>query len=131
MSRNRIAFEVSDDVPAAGANSNSDSIDLEAVAPGAVGGELDLEMVVPALASLADDKDLDIHFEDSADDTTFADIEGTPTIKLTGASGTGAGAKTVKFRLPPDVKRYIRFNVAKEAAGGDDTGVDVTLYGKF
>lgn len=127
--RNRrdASFLTSLTLPAAGANANSDSIDLEAVAPGVTAESIEVEIAHPALASLANDKDLTIHLEDSADDSTFADISELASVVSTGAGGAGAAAKTVTLKLPSDVRRYIRINAAVEADGGDNTGSAATL----
>lgn len=114
-------------LPAAAANADSDSIDLEAVAPGVTAESFEVEIAHPALANLADDKDLTIHLKDSADDSSFADISTLASVVSTGAGGSGAAAKTVTVKLPGDVRRYIRINAAVESAGGDNTGSAATL----
>lgn len=115
-------------LPAANANANSDSIDLEAVAPGATAEAIELEVALPATPSLADDKDITIHLEDSADDSTFADIASLASIVDTGVATSQGGAGVTRvYKLPPDVRRYIRINAAVEDAGGDNTGVSVTV----
>jgi hypothetical protein len=125
--RKDASFLTSLPLPAAGAAADSGSIDLEATAPGVTAESIEVEIAHPALASLADDKDLTIHLEDSADDSSFADISELSSIVSTGAGGGGAAAKTVTLKLPSDVKRYIRINAAVEAAGGDNTGSAATL----
>jgi len=112
-------------LPAANANHNTDTIDLEQT----VGGQIEniaFEVVVPATPALVESKKITIKVQDSADDSSYADID--PLISTTIVGGTGGGeAKTVRFRLPPTARRYIRLNLAVENGGGDNTGVSVTF----
>lgn len=112
-------------MPAAAATANSASIDLEQTPPNELPVEVLIE--VPALPALEDGKDATITFQDSADDSSFAAVDQIAAITLTGAGGAGASATSMRFRLPSDIRRYIRFSAAVEAAGGDNTAVDVTM----
>lgn len=118
-------LEVSLTLPAANANANSDSIDIEAVGPAAL-ESVELEISVPELTALVEDKTLTVTVQDSADDTTFASIAALGTLVVTGGSGDGADATSRKVRLPSTTRRYIRINAAVEADGGDNTGSAVT-----
>ena len=113
-------------LPAANANHNTDTIDLEQL----TGGDLEniqFEISVPATPALADTKKITITVQDSADDITFAAIDPLISTTVTGvATGQGGPAKTVRFRLPPNARRYIQLNLAVENSGGNNTGVDVT-----
>jgi hypothetical protein len=60
--------------------------------------------------------------EDSADNSTFAAVDPAVTTTIT-AADSALAAKTVLFRLPPNVKRYIRI-----AQTGDTLG---TVTGTF
>lgn len=113
-------------LPAAAANHNTDALDTEQT----VGGILEniaFEVVIPALPSLADAKSLTVKVQDSADNSSFADLDPLISTTVTGASSAGSAAKTVRFRLPPSARRYIALNLAVAASGGDNTAKSVTF----
>lgn len=114
-------------LPAAGAAAVTDSIDLKAEEVGPIGANLEVHVEIPALASLSDDKDAVVSFEDSADDSTFAAVTEMGSLTVTGAGGAGSSAATERFYLPPSVKRYLRATTSVEASGGDNTGDSITV----
>lgn len=118
-------------LPAAAATANSTAIDLESEAPGVVLETIELEVSIPALPALADDKTLTVTIQDSADGTTFAAIESLADIVLEGSGGEGNSGKTRRYKLPGNTRRYIRVSAAVEAAGGNNTGVSVTVTPLF
>jgi hypothetical protein len=112
-------------LPAANANNDTSSIDLGA------GGVFQPESVevlvsVPALPALVEAKKVTIKLQDSANNSSFADVDPLIQTVVTGGVGGGAAAKAVRFKLPAPVRRYIRWNQAVENAGGDNTGVSVS-----
>lgn len=114
-------------LPAAGASASTDSVDLGADRVGPVGNEVEVHITVPDLANLADDKDLTITFEDSADDSSWAAIAEAPVFTLTGAGGSGASGITRRIYLPPSTRRYFRVTAVVEAAGGDNTASSLSV----
>jgi len=108
----------------AAAGANSDAFDLEQ----AVGGDIEplaVELALPAEALLSDAKVLSYALQDSADGVTFAQVDPCGVITTqTGAGGAGVAAKTVRFRLPPITRRYIRIAQTVTATPG-------TLSGSF
>lgn len=114
-------------LPAAGAAANSTSVDLHALEVGPVGANLEVHFTIPDVPDLADTKDLTVTFQDSADNSTFAAVAGTPTLTFTGAASAGASGNKVRFYLPPATRRYVRGSYAVEADGGDNTGVSGVL----
>ena len=70
-------------LPAAGASNNSDTITLGTEPP----EELQVELSVPALPSLADTKTATFTFQDSADNPSFAAIPELATLVMTGSGG--------------------------------------------
>ncbi len=114
-------------LPAAAATNYSDSIDLGDQAPGLQHEAKQIEVAIPALPSLADAKTYTATLQDSADDSTFADVAPLAPIILTGAGGAGADAKTQLFPLPKDLRRYLRVKSVVQSAGGDNTAKSVTL----
>lgn len=114
-------------LPAAGANNNSDSIDLGSPTPIVVGDSIEVEVALPALANLVEDKTVTCTLQDSADDSTFAAITGLSTLVVTGKTSGGAAAASRVVRLPSSVRRYIRVNTAVLTSGGDNTASSVTF----
>jgi hypothetical protein len=112
-------------LPAAGAANATDSIDLQKVDASFEG--IEVEIAVPALPSLADTKTVTVTLKDSADNATFAAIAELATLVLTGAGGAGAAAASRVVRLPSSTRRYLRADIAVEAAGGDNTAKSATL----
>lgn len=113
--------------PAAGASNQTNSIDLGHL--GGVGVPAEgacLLINIPAMAALADAKKLTIKLQDSADNSSFADVDPLISTFVIGAGGAGCAAKEVEFPLPSTVRRYIRCDQTEEAAGGDITGSTVT-----
>lgn len=114
-------------LPAAAATNYTDFIDLGDQAPGLKLDDWQLEIAVPALASLVDAKTYIATLQDSADGVTAADVAPLAPVTLLGAGGAGAAAKTQLYPLPKDLRRYVRVKSAVLAAGGDNTAASVTL----
>lgn len=119
-------FTTTKALPAAAANNNTASFDLGQKTAGEL-EQIECEIAIPALPALVEAKTVTIKLQDSADDSSFADTDPLISTVVTGAVGNGAAAKTVRFRLPPAVRRYIRLNQAVLTAGGDNTGVSTTF----
>jgi len=113
-------------LPAAAATNYSDAIDFGSNRIGPLADDVEVVVSVPALPSLVDAKTLIITVQDSADNSSFAAVAGTPVITLTGAGGVGASALDTRFKLPPLTRQYVRFSQAVLTAGGDNTAVSVT-----
>ncbi len=118
---------VSKALPAAAATNYSDAIDLGDQAPGLKLKSWQIEVAIPALPSLVDAKTYTGTLQDSADNSTFADLAPLAPIVLTGAGGAGVAATTKLFPLPKDIRRYLRLKNAVLTAGGDNTAKSVSL----
>lgn len=114
-------------MPAQNTNHNFDSIDLGSGIP----DDVLLELVVPALPSLANGQTMTFQFQDSADNSSFAAIPELATLVLTGGGGVGAAAATRTVALPPSCRRHVRVNIAASATAGDNTAVSATLQPLF
>jgi len=121
------ALKVTKACPAAGANHNTDTIDLGCTNPGASVESFEVEIAIPALPNLADGKTLTVKLQDSADDTSFADIAELASVVVTGASSNGSAAATRTVRLPSTTKRYVQANLAVAGSGGDNTAKSVVV----
>jgi len=111
--------------PAAGVADDTTTIDLQSA--GYKPETMALNIAWPALPALVDTKTIIFTVKDSADDSSYATINGGPTYTLTGAGGVGVAAGNINLRLPATTRRYIRVNRAVLAAGGDNTGVTNTV----
>lgn len=120
-----ILLKVTKALPAAAASATSDTLDL-----GPNGGahleSARLQLELPALPSLVDAKTVTLTVRDSADDSTFADVEGYGSMVVTGAGGAGAAAKTYVLKLHNHVRRYVRIKIDVLTAGGDNTAKSLT-----
>lgn len=121
------ALSKSKALPAAGAANYSTSIDLGSTKLGPLADLIEIEIAIPATPSLVDDKTIILTLKDSADDSTFAAIAAVGTLTVTGAGGAGAAAASLRVKLPPATRRYLRVDAAVLAAGGDNTAVSYTL----
>lgn len=101
------------------AGANTASFDLEQIEGGDIGAVV-FELAGPALltAQLADTKVVTYTLQDSADGSSFAAVDPLITTTQTGAGGAGAAAKTVRFRLPANTRRYVRIAQTATASPG-------------
>lgn len=67
-----------------------------------------------------------IVLQDSADNATFANTNPSVIVSLVGVASTGSVAVKRKLPLPPEVRRYIRFQQFVPTNGG--TGSNATVY---
>lgn len=114
--------------PAAAATANSASIDTGSVYSQAERVEYAISW--PALAALADTKNVIFNVQDSADGSSgWANIGITKTI--TGAGGAGVALGEYLFRLASSTRRYIRVSAALDSAGGTITASSFTVTPYF
>lgn len=113
-------------LPAAGATAYTPSLDFGS-AGDPVLEEVEVEIAIPATPDLADDKTITCTLQDSADDSSFGDIEEFAAVVITGAGGVGAAASSTKLRLPRTTKRYVRLKTVVLAAGGDNTAIEAVV----
>jgi hypothetical protein len=124
--RRDAALTTTKECPAAGQNHNTATIDLKSTTAGAFADSVEVEIVIPALPSLANGKTLTVKLQDSANGSTYADIPQLAALIVTGGTN-GSAAATRVIRLPSSAKRYLRANLAVAADGGDNTGKSVTV----
>lgn len=126
-----IALQVTGAYPAQNTTKNFTAIDLEQVLPDVAAEHFEVQLSTPATPSLADGQTITFTLQDSADNSSFAAIGGLATFVRTGAGGAGAAASTENYRLPSDVRRYIRMSVVTSATAGDNTAVSPTMKLRF
>lgn len=108
-------------VAIAQAGANSATFDLEQ----SVGGDIEdivLEIAAPTAAGISDTKVITYTVKDSADGVTFAVLDPTIVTTQTGAGGAGITAKTVRVKLPPIARRYVRVEQTASATSGTFSG---------
>lgn len=118
------SFATTKALPAAAAAHNTSSFDLDQIEGGQIEG-VEAEIVIPALTALVEAKTVTIKLQDSADDSSFADVDPLVQTSVVGATGNGCAAKTVRFRFPPGTRRYVALNIAVAASGGDSTAKSI------
>lgn len=113
-------------LPAAAANNSSASIDL-GPKPYPTIETIQARIGIPATTTLVDDKDITFKIQDSADNSTFADVAALAPFIVGGKTGNGSDAAERVVSLPPSVRRYVRVNAAVEASGGNNTPTSYTF----
>lgn len=88
---------------------------------GALAGRAKLFLAVPAIVGLSNTKVQAFTIQDSADNSTFADVAAYPTKSYTGAGGTGAPAADYTFEWRSELKRYIRIKMVLDGTPGTIT----------
>jgi hypothetical protein len=100
---------------------NTASFDLEQ----AVGGDIErvvFELAAPVAAGITDAKVVTYALQDSADGTNFAAVDPAISTTQTAAGGAGIVAKTVRFRVPANTRRYVRIAQTMTSSAGTVTG---------
>lgn len=121
FNRNQQDANYTSTVAIAQAGANSAVFDLEQPVSGDIRGVV-LEIAAPAAAGISDTKVLTYTIKDSADGTTFAVLDPTLVTTQTGAGGAGVTAKTVRVKLPPSARRYVRVEQTASATSGTFSG---------
>ena len=117
-------------LPAANANKTTTAIDLEQVLGGQV-ENVQFEIAIPATPALVEAKSITVKVYDGATSGSLSVVDPLIQTTVTGGTGGGGAAKTVRFRLPPTARRYVALYLAVENGGGDNTGVSVTFSALF
>lgn len=96
----------------------------------AVGGDVErvvFELAGPVLngTQLTDTKVVTYTLQDSANGTDFTAVDPAITTTQTGVSTSGAAAKTVRFRVPANTRRYVRIAQTATATPGTLTAAMV------
>jgi len=116
-------------LPNGAASTDSDSIDLNA--EDNFDARVEFQLSIPLLSDgqLASGQSITFYLQDSADDSSFTTIQTLNEVTVTGA-GAGSAAVVCRFRLPSDVRRYIRIRATKAGASNASTA-SATLTARF
>ena len=108
------------------AGANTAAFDLEQIEGGDIEAVV-FELAAPALttAQLTDAKVVTYTLQDSADNSSWAAVDPLITTTQTGAGGAGAAAKTIRFRVPTNTRRYVRIAQTATATPGTLTAAMV------
>jgi hypothetical protein len=108
-------------VAIAQAGANTAAFDLEQ----AIGGDIEkvvFELSAPAAAGITDAKVVTYALQDSANGTDWAAVDPSITTTQTAAGGAGITAKSIRFRLPANTRRYVRIAQTMTSSAGTVTG---------
>lgn len=105
---------------------NSSSIDLGVAAPALTGTHSDFIVNAPDGAALTTGQTLTFTIQDSADNSSFAAVNTLPTYVVTGVSNLVPVGSNRTFRLPPNVRRYVRVSCAASATAGTSASASFT-----
>jgi hypothetical protein len=115
-------------LPNAATVKNTAGIDLGKTTPFPITEKFYVKLAT-GVATGANNKNITIKMQDSADNTTFANISAVGALTVTDANGGGYPAASLTVGLPPATRRYIRASATGEANGGNaaDGTLTVTL----
>jgi len=119
------ALTITTAIPAQNTNANTAAIDLGQALSGPAMDMVEVLVTLPAQATMTTGQTITAKLQDSADNTTFADL---PLGSLVQTGASSAGPLTVgRYKLNPAVRRYLRINVASSATAGDSIGGNSVL----
>lgn len=105
---------------------NTNGLDLGAVVPFPLTESIQVKLVTTE-ATGANNLNLSFYLQDSADNTTFANIGNVGIVGKINEGSNVYAATTFVTVLPPVTRRYIRCAVAGEANGGNASDGTVTM----
>ena len=113
-------------LPAGATTANTNGIDLGKTLPFPITESFHVK-VSTSTAAGANNKNITVKVQDSADNTTFANIAELGALTVTDANGAGYPAGSLTVSLPPDTRRYIRAQATGEANGGASNNGTLTV----
>ncbi len=109
---------------------NTASIDLEAHENFLADCEFEISAPAMTVTMLPNADTATFSVQDSADDASFSEILDQVLVQL-GAGSAGAVAQTKRFRVPTDVRRYVRVTCTLSNGCTDSSAVTFTLKAMF
>jgi hypothetical protein len=113
-------------LPTGAATANTNSVDLGQATPFPITEAFHVKLST-TVATGANNKNITVRVQDSADGTTFANIAAIGALTVADANGAGFPAGSLTVSLPPDTRRYVRGQATSEANGGDSTDGSLTV----
>lgn len=117
--------QVTQALPAANANGDSATLNLEQPNGGAL-ENVEVEIYVPATTTLVHTKTLTFTVKHGVTAGSLAALSPQITAVITGKAGNGSDEARIRFRLPPGTKQFIAINAAVENGGGTNTATSYT-----
>lgn len=113
-------------LPTGAATANTNAVDLGDAAPFPITESFHVKLTTSTAAG-ANNKNITVKLQDSADNTTFANIAELGALTVTDNNGAGFPAGTLTVQLPPDTRRYVRAQATSEANGGASNNGTLTV----
>lgn len=112
-------------LPNAANTVNTAGVDLGATTPFPTTEGFQVRLTTD-VATGANSKNINVIVQDSADNSTFANIAGMGSVPHTGNAANHIATNTI-FSLPPGTRRYVRGSATGEANGGDSSDGKLTI----
>jgi hypothetical protein len=113
-------------LPTGAATANTNSVDLGQATPFPITEAFHVK-ISTSVAAGANNKNITVRVQDSADNETFANIAAVGALTVTDANGAGFPAGSLIVSLPPSTKRYVRAQATSEANGGASNNGALTV----
>lgn len=115
-------------LPNAANTVNTNGIDLGATTPFPTTEKFAVRLTI-GTATGANNKNINAVIQDSADNSTFANIAGlgAPIKRSVDNNGAGHTESSIDVQLPPGTRRYIRASATGEANGGNSADGNLTV----
>jgi hypothetical protein len=113
-------------LPNAATVKNTAGIDLGQTTPFPITEAFHVK-VSTSVATGANNKNITVKIQDSADNSTFANIAALGALTVTDANGAGFPAGSLTVSLPASTRRYIRGSATGEANGGNAADGTLTV----
>lgn len=113
-------------LPNAATVKNTAGIDLGKTLPFPIGEQV-LVKLSTSTGNGANNKNITVKLQDSADNTTFANVAAVGALTVTDANGAGYPAGTLTVSMPSNIRRYVRGSATGEANGGDASNGTLTV----
>jgi hypothetical protein len=105
-------------LPSGAATTNTNAVDLGQATPFPITESFHVKLST-SIATGANNKNITIKVQDSADGTNFANISAVGSLVVTDNNAAGYPAGELVVQLPPTVRRYVRAQATGEANGGN------------
>jgi hypothetical protein len=113
-------------LPSGATTANTTSVDLGKTLPFPITESFHARLSTTTAAG-ANNRNITVRFQDSADNITFANIAKLGALTVTDANGAGYPVGTFTVQLPPDTRRYVRGQATGEANGGNSANGSLTV----
>lgn len=115
-------------LPSGATTANTNAVDLGKTLPFPITESFHVKLSTSE-ATGANNKNITVKLQDSADDSTYANIAELGALTVTDDNAAGYPVGTLTVQLPPDTRRYLRAQATGEANGGN--AADGTLTVSF